>query len=131
MPPGCTPERVSSRTRTTRSCNWPGVTYGVTSTLNDELPPQWRPTGRPSMKTSALVIDPAEVEQDALAVPARGHGDRAVIPHHLDEVPMPDAGEPALRAERHQDLVREPLAVVVALLEARIGSSRSGRSTGR
>src|SRR5690606_30111583 len=64
------------------------------------------------------VVDAAEVEDDALALPVGGHGNRAMVPHRLDEVLVTDARELAFGAERDEDLAVEPLAFGKAPLGA-------------
>ena len=65
-----------------------------------------------------LVVNRAEVQQDAARELLLCHGERAQIPHGGDEVLAADAGELAFRAERHGDGVLERLALLEMAVEA-------------
>ena len=62
------------------------------------------PSGLPPVDPDGCrIVDCAEMQQDGFPGPFRGDGEAPRIENRLDEVGVTDAGERALRAERHEN----------------------------
>ena len=62
---------------------------------------------------AAVVVDGAEVQENALFSPAGGNGEVSVVPDRRDEVGIANAGELAFGTERDGDLAVQSIRLFV------------------